>query len=95
MHDLEGKVGQSVMEVIRDSGLPIRADCGGALACATCHVIPDVDWRECVGPAGDDESDLLEGSDYRTERSRLSCSIRATDELDGLTVTLQLDALEG
>jgi 2Fe-2S ferredoxin len=92
--DLEARTGRSVMETIRDSGVPIRADCGGALACATCHVVVDAAWMERAGPASQDETDLLEGSEYRAPGSRLSCQIKMTAALDGLVVALQPDALE-
>jgi 2Fe-2S ferredoxin len=82
------------MEALRTGGVPIRAECGGAMACATCHVHVLPGWREAVGPAGDEESDLLDDSDYHTEASRLSCQIDCTDRLDGLNVALQLDALD-
>jgi 2Fe-2S ferredoxin len=95
VHEATAKTGQSVMEAIRDAGLPIRAECGGAMACATCHVVVDDAWLARVGKADSDESDLLDGSDYRVAASRLSCQINATDDLDGLSLTLQLDAFEG
>ena len=93
-HDVAAKSGSSVMESIRAAGLPIRAECGGAMACATCHVAVDPEWTARVGPPGGEESDLLDSSDYRTDASRLSCQIRVNDALDGLRVTLQLDAYE-
>jgi len=85
----------SVMELLRAAGLPIRAECGGAMACATCHVVVDEAWRPHVGPPSGEESDLLDMSDYRQDGSRLCCQIKATQGLEGLAVTLQLDALEG
>jgi 2Fe-2S ferredoxin len=90
-----GTPGQSVMQFMRNAGIPVTAACGGALACATCHVDVAPEWRAKVGPAGDEESDLLDMSDYRSEGSRLSCQIEATDALDGLQIMLQLDAVEG
>jgi 2Fe-2S ferredoxin len=95
VRDLEGKPNRSIMEIIRDAGLPIRAECGGAMACASCHVVVDDAWLERTGKASDDENDLLQGSDYKVEGSRLSCQVPVTDKLDGITVTLQLDAYEG
>jgi 2Fe-2S ferredoxin len=90
-----GAPGASVMQLLRQAGIPIQAACGGAMACATCHVQVAPEWRDRVGPPGDEESDLLDGSDYRGPGSRLSCQIPATAALDGLAVTLQLDAYEG
>lgn len=92
--DVAGKNGQTVMEALRDGNVPIQANCGGALACATCHVHVAPEWQELVGMPGDEEADLLDGSDYHTERSRLCCQIYCTDRLDGLNVALQLDALD-
>ena len=93
--DVPARVGASVMEAMRLAGVPVRAECGGAMACATCHVHVDPNWLEKTGKAGPEEADLLDMSDYRTDLSRLSCQIRMTDALDGLQVTLQLDASEG
>lgn len=87
--------GANVMQSIRSAGLPIRAECGGAMACATCHVHVDPTWIDRVGPARGEEADLLDMSDYRSETSRLCCQIRPGPGLDGLKVELQLDAVEG
>ncbi len=95
VHELTAKSGNSLMETLRNAGLPIRAECGGAMACATCHVAVDPDWMPKIGAPGGEESDLLENSDYCTAYSRLACQIRLKDNLGGLRVTLQLDAFEG
>ncbi|MHB1206860.1 MAG: 2Fe-2S iron-sulfur cluster-binding protein [Rhodospirillaceae bacterium] len=92
--EVAGKAGVSVMESLRLAGVPIRAECGGAMACATCHVHVDPEWLAKVGKAGDEEMDLLDMSDYRTETSRLCCQIKVRDDLDGLKIALQLDAYE-
>ena len=92
--DVPGKPGISVMESLRLAGVPIRAECGGAMACATCHVHVDPAWLAKVGKAGDEEMDLLDMSDYRDETSRLCCQIKVRDDLDGLKIALQLDAYE-
>jgi len=94
VQEVTAKSGGSLMDALRQAGVPIRAECGGAMACATCHVKVDPEWRALVGPPDGEESDLLDGSDYRTERSRLSCQIKLKDALDGLRVELQLDAYE-
>lgn len=91
---VQAKESGTVMEALRDAGVPIRAECGGAMACATCHVHVAPDWEARVGPAGDEEADLLDDSDYTTDASRLCCQINCTSTLDGLNVALQLDALE-
>ena len=86
---VEGEAGLSVMEVIRDNGFDeLLALCGGACACATCHVHVDAAWLNRMPPMDADEDDLLETADYRTEASRLSCQIPFEAELDGLRVTI-------
>ena len=85
-HRLEALEGWRVMEVIRDWGIPIKAECGGACACATCHVYVDEAWREKVGEPSPMEEDMLDfGYDVKPS-SRLSCQIKVSDELDGLIV---------
>ena len=86
---VEGRVGWSVMENIRDSGFDeLLALCGGCCSCATCHVHVDPDWSERVGPPNRDEDDLLDTSDHRVGTSRLSCQIEVRPELDGLRVQI-------
>lgn len=91
---LEAKESGTVMEALRDAAVPIRAACGGAMACATCHVHVAPQWQDRVGAAGDEEADLLDDSDYHSSASRLCCQINCANTLDGLNVALQLDALE-
>lgn len=80
--------GATVMEAaIRNSVPGVEAECGGACACATCHVYVNEAWREKVGSPTPMEEDMLDfGFDVRPN-SRLSCQIKVTDELDGLVVT--------
>jgi len=86
---LDGGAGQSVMEVIRDSGIDeLMALCGGCCSCATCHVFVDAGDQERLPPISADENDLLESSDHRAENSRLSCQIPFSDALSGLRVTI-------
>jgi 2Fe-2S ferredoxin len=86
---VEGEVGLSVMEVIRDNGFDeLLALCGGSCSCATCHVFVDAKWTYAVGAPHEDEADLLDSSDHRAESSRLSCQIPFTAALDGLKVTI-------
>ena len=87
-HRLEADVGWRVMEVIRDWGLPIRAECGGAGACATCHVHVDPDWIGRLAPPDDEELARLDEAPGVDGTSRLSCQILTSDELDGLRVAL-------
>ena len=73
-----------------------EAICGGCCSCATCHVILDQAWVDKVPARSIDEKELVEQTrGYKGDRSRLSCQIPATAALDGLTVELQLDAIEG
>jgi ferredoxin, 2Fe-2S len=87
-HELEGLDGWRVMEVIRDWGLNIKAECGGSCSCATCHVYVADDWIGRLPEASDDEEDLLYSTLDKRPNSRLSCQILLSDALDGLTVTL-------
>ena len=86
---LEGQAGLSVMEIIRDGGVDeLLALSGGCCSCATCHIHIDPEFMDKFAPMGEDENDLLESSDHRNERSRLSCQTLFTDELDGLRVSI-------
>lgn len=87
--EVEGEVGLSVMEVIRDNGFDeLLALCGGCCSCATCHVHVDPEFAGKLPPMSEDENDLLDSSSDRDERSRLSCQIQFTSALDGLKVTI-------
>ena len=88
VHELEGLDGWRAMEVMRDWGLNIKAECGGACSCATCHVWVDQDWYGKLQPASDDEEDLIYSTLDQKATSRLSCQILLSDALDGLKVTL-------
>jgi 2Fe-2S ferredoxin len=83
---VEGRDGWSVMEILRDAGLPIAAECGGACACATCHVYVDEEWTATVGEPQAMEEDMLDFAYDVQPNSRLSCQIKVRDELDGLVV---------
>jgi ferredoxin, 2Fe-2S len=88
-HEIEGQDGLSVMEIIRDAGFDeLLALCGGCCSCATCHVHLDPAFADKVNPMGEDENDLLDSSDHRDERSRLSCQVPFNAALDGLKVTI-------
>ena len=88
-HVVDAKSGMTVMEGAIKNMIPgVDAECGGACACATCHVYIDEAWTEVVGKPEEMEEDMLDfGFDVR-ENSRLSCQITVTDELDGLVVRL-------
>jgi 2Fe-2S ferredoxin len=88
-HAVEAEVGSTVMEAAIRNGVPgIEAECGGACACATCHVYVDGAWQPKTGGPSPMEEDMLDfGYDVRPN-SRLSCQIKVTNELDGLIVTV-------
>jgi len=89
-HVVEVANGLTVMEGARDNNIPgIEADCGGACACSTCHVYVDPAWVEKIPAKDDMEEDMLDFA-YEPDatRSRLTCQIRVTDELDGLKVQM-------
>lgn len=87
--EIEGQTGISVMENIRELDDSVDAICGGLCSCATCHVHIDPDWVAKLPPRHEEEDFLVSDSEYfDPERSRLSCQIMLTDELDGLTLTV-------
>lgn len=86
---LDVEPGPSIMEIVRDAGFDeLMALCGGCCACATCHIYVDQGRTESLPPISEDEDDLLESSDYRSETSRLSCQIPFTEALDGLRIRI-------
>lgn len=87
-HALEGIEGWRLMEVIRDYGLPIKAECGGACTCSTCHVYVDNLWMKKLYPPLQEEIDQLDEAFEVQDNSRLSCQILLNEKLDGLRVTL-------
>ncbi|MDF1586473.1 2Fe-2S iron-sulfur cluster-binding protein [Marinimicrococcus flavescens] len=87
-HVLEGQAGWSVMEVIREAGLPIEAACGGCCACATCHVYVDEEHLAKLEEPQPDENMMLDEAFQVQDNSRLSCQLKFSDALDGIKVTL-------
>ena len=86
--EIEGREGWTIMEMLREAGLPITAECGGACACATCHVYIDEDWTAKLNPASEMEVDMLDMALAVQPNSRLSCQLTCSEELDGIKVTL-------
>ena len=85
--DLQADEGSTVMEnAVRNSVPGIEAECGGACACATCHVYVDEQWVDRVGPPEALEEDMLDFAYDVRPSSRLSCQIKVTAALDGLVV---------
>ncbi|HVV09292.1 2Fe-2S iron-sulfur cluster-binding protein [Amycolatopsis sp.] len=87
--ELAWEPGQSLMEALRDNGLPVLASCGGTASCATCHVFLDPAVVTRLGERGEDEMELLEETEHFDEAtSRLSCQVAHDAALDGITVRL-------
>ncbi len=86
---LDGSIGESVMQLATAHGIPeIEADCGGACACATCHVIVAAEWADRLPPQGGMEADMIEFAADVTPTSRLSCQLSITEAFDGLILHL-------
>ncbi len=84
---IDAAVGMTVMRAAVTNDVPgIDAECGGACACATCHVMVDPDWIDRLPPARDAELDTLDMLASPQPGSRLSCQIEMTAALDGLVV---------
>ena len=89
VHQVEARAGMTLMEAAVKNAVPgIDADCGGACACATCHVYVEPEWLDSVGARTEMEHSMLEFAEGVEPNSRLACQIRVEDALDGLTVRL-------
>ena len=87
--EIEAENGSTVMENAIKNAVPgIEAECGGACACATCHVYVDENWTGVVGEPQPMEEDMLDFAYDVRPNSRLSCQIKVSDELDGLIVSV-------
>ena len=81
--------GVNLMQAAVDNLVPgILGDCGGAAACATCHVFVDPEWADKAGKASDIEADLIDGLIETKPTSRLACQIIMSDKLDGIVLHL-------
>jgi 2Fe-2S ferredoxin len=90
--EVEGEAGATVMETaIKHDINGIVAECGGACACATCHVYVDDAWKEKTGNPSEMEEDMLDFAFDVRDTSRLSCQIKVSDEVDGLVVYIPSD----
>ncbi len=86
---VEGQIGSTLMQAAVDNGIEaIAAECGGACACATCHVHVAPEWMDKVGKPNEYEADMLELEDETTEFSRLACQVVLNEEMNGLTVSV-------
>ena len=90
--ELDAQSGISVMENIRDLDNSVDAICGGLCSCATCHVFVDPAWNEKLPPRSGEEAQLLgDVASFDERRSRLSCQLKLSAELDGLVLTVAPD----
>ncbi len=86
---LDGKIGHTLMENLRDNDLDVEAACGGSCSCATCHVFVADAWLDKLPTRTPDEEELVEQTTfYKGKNSRLSCQIKFTEALDGIDVTV-------
>ena len=92
-HALPAPAGWRLMEVLRDYGLPIRAECGGACACATCHIRVIRPGRVPLEMPEDDELDRLDTIFDADDSSRLACQILTGPQTDGLIIALATDSV--
>ena len=88
-HTVDVAEGLTVMEGAVQNNIPgIDADCGGGMACATCHVYVKDEWLNKISPKSEGEDDMLDQAFEPKTNSRLSCQIEVSDNIDGLEVNL-------
>ncbi|NKJ00928.1 2Fe-2S iron-sulfur cluster-binding protein [Novosphingobium sp. SG707] len=88
-HQLPGRMGRTLMEAIRESGIDeLLALCGGCCSCATCHVFVEAGAEGLEVPTSKDEDDLLDSSEFRRPGSRLSCQLTLAADMEGLVVQI-------
>ena len=91
--EVDARAGLSIMESIRGLPRSVDAICGGLCSCATCHVFIDAEWTARVPPRRYEERVMLAGSPlFDVARSRLSCQIKVTEQLDGWRLTIAPDS---
>ena len=89
IHSIEVANGLTVMEGAVQNNIPgIDADCGGSMACATCHVYVKEEWFNKLPKKEDGEEDMLDMAFEPKKNSRLSCQLMVSEQLDGLVVDL-------
>ena len=89
LHSIDVQNGLTVMEGAVENNIPgIDADCGGSMACATCHVYVKEEWFNKLPKKEDGEEDMLDMAYEPNKFSRLSCQLTVSDELEGLVVNL-------
>ena len=91
-HEVEGQIGLSLIESLRDLDNGTLALCGGMCSCATCHCFIEEPWASSLSERQDDELELLEDLDsFKKDQSRLSCQIEFTEDMDGMRVQIAPD----
>lgn len=91
-HEVEGQIGLSLMESLRDLDNGTLALCGGMCSCATCHCFIEEPWASSLSERQDDELELLEDLDsFRQDQSRLTCQVEFTENMDGIRVEIAPD----
>jgi ferredoxin-2, mitochondrial len=88
IHELAAVEGWRLMEILRDHGVGMENTCGGALACAECHVVLDAESAARVPPPREDELEKLDELPMLYEYSRLCCQIVWSDDMSGLSLKL-------
>jgi len=89
----DAMAGMRLLDLVRASGIPIKAECGGACVCATCHIkIPDK-WREMIPEPSSEELHKLDEIPGADDSSRLACQIEMSEHLDGLEFEITSDSL--
>jgi ferredoxin len=86
--ECHAEAGQTLLQVAQDNGIELEGACEGTLACATCHVVVDPAWYGKLPPPSGDEIAMLVLAEGRARTSRLSCQIKLTGALGGLTARL-------
>jgi ferredoxin, 2Fe-2S len=88
-HHLSGDIGETIRDVAEGARIHgAMGECGGFLACGTCHIIIDDSWSDRVGVANDDENFMLDGALGRKANSRLACQMNLDESLNGLIVSV-------
>ena len=91
-HEIEGQLGVKLMETLREYDYGVTAICGGLCSCATCHIFIPPAWQQRLpAPQSDEKELLVELQHYDPSRSRLSCQVDFTPELDGLRLEVAPD----
>ncbi len=90
----DAAAGFKVLEMLRAGGIPIKAECGGACVCATCHLRVGREWISRLPEPSEEEMHKLDEIPDVDDRSRLACQIEMTDELDGLEFEISGDSLD-